>query len=75
MVITKIVYAKFIPIKSDEPNNFFVTWKCKDDRILKRYYHLFSELEIKQLLAQLSGIKIINKSFEQDNWCIILEKI
>ena len=62
---------KFIQIKD---NDFFVTWSSSD-KILKRYYHLFTELEIKQLLAQLSSVKLIDKTFEKNNWCLTLEKL
>ena len=74
--------SRFIPIVSSHKNDFFVTWTMKQgdkinvkEQIIKRYYHLFPELEIKELLAQLHGIKIISKTFEQNNWCVILEKI
>lgn len=55
-------------------NDYFVTWKNNDDTLIKRYYHLFSELEIKILLSQLFGVKIIKLTYEKDNWCVILQK-
>lgn len=68
---------KFVPI--NDQNDFFVTWtkvnmtgeKC----VSKRYYHLFSENEIDELVLRLNGIKLINKFYEADNWCFIIEKI
>jgi SAM-dependent methyltransferase len=69
---------RFIQIKSNS-NDYFVTWKKngkngQDTKILKRYYHLFPELEINELLAQLYNIKVIAKTFEQNNWCVTLLK-
>lgn len=64
--------SRFIPIQIKK-NDFFVTWKSNDE-IIKRYYHLFSEVEIKILLSQLYNIKVISISYEKDNWSIILQK-
>ena len=62
---------KFIPI--NDQNDFFVTWK--KDSITKRFYHLFTEQEVDNMLNKLQNIKIISKTFEADNWSIIIEKI
>jgi SAM-dependent methyltransferase len=65
--------SRFIPIQRDK-NDFFVTWKNNDGKIIKRYYHLFLELELKILLSQLYNVKIISMTYEKDNWSIILER-
>lgn len=57
-----------------EKNDFFVTWQNKTGHIFKRYYHLFTEDEVNKLILNLSGVKLIDKFFEHNNWCIILEK-
>lgn len=60
---------KFIPIENSD-NDFFVTWKGDN----KRYYHLFPEDEIINLIKNINGIKLLKKEYEKDNWVIILEK-
>ena len=50
-------------------NDFFVTWKSdartEKTKMMKRYYHLFSESEInrllEQLLRQLNDVEVIDK--------------
>lgn len=65
---------KFIAI--NDKNDYFVTWNDKNnDSITKRYYHLFTEEDIDNLVLQVSNIKIISKLFEKDNWCFIIKKI
>ena len=67
---------KFIQINDN--NDFFVTWTMKDSKdgeLSKRYYHLFSEKDIDSLVLQLKNVKVINKTFEANNWCFVLEKL
>jgi len=66
---------KFIPI--DDKGNYFVTWKDKDTReiINQRFYHLFSRNDIDNLLKLVTGIEIIDISYEHDNWDVTLKKI
>lgn len=64
--------SKFSHVEnSKDPNDFYVTWSGNS----KRYYHLFSELDVKKLLAQVYDNKIVNMYFEKDNWVITLEKL
>lgn len=65
---------KFIPI--DDQGNYFVTWKDKMTRdvVSKRFYHLFTKMEVDDLLTLLPNIKIINVSYKSDNWCVELQK-
>ena len=69
--------AQFIPF--NDQNDYFVTWtkvkKSGEKEISKRYYHLFPESEVDELLLKLNGIKIIKKFYEANNWCFIIEKI
>jgi len=73
---------KFSKVTNSNTNDYFVSWQKKDNELtkvadaveVKRYYHLFSELEIKVLLAQLYGVTVIKKEYEKDNWIIVLEK-
>jgi ubiquinone/menaquinone biosynthesis C-methylase UbiE len=49
--------------------DYFIPW---EDMVM-RYYHLFSESEVKELLETL-GIKDYTLIYEKDNWCIEIEK-
>jgi len=40
-----------------------------------RYYHLFTEAELRSYVTPEMGAVIISCHYEFDNWCIIIEKI
>jgi ubiquinone/menaquinone biosynthesis C-methylase UbiE len=61
---------KFTPINNE--NDFFVSWKTEDGYV-QRYYHLFSDAEIENLVSKYSST-IVKKFFEKDNWVLILQK-
>lgn len=63
--------AKF---KRIADNDYFVSWELNDKSTVDRYYHLFDEKEINELLAQLKEIKVIEKYIEAGNWVFLLEK-
>lgn len=47
----------------------------EEEVVHKRYYHLFKEGELKDLVSELSYCsKIEREEFEHENWCVILEK-
>ena len=62
---------KFIHI---EGNDYFVTWYVNKEKTLKRYYHLFSIDELRNLFEDLN-VEIINLQEEMNNYYIIIKKI
>ncbi|CAB3402512.1 unnamed protein product [Caenorhabditis bovis] len=40
-----------------------------------RYYHVFREHELENLVDSVEGLKVIATSFEHGNWCVVAEKI
>lgn len=66
---------RFMSINND--NDFFVTWK-NNDVVIKRFYHLFSELEIDELVSLVckdKTVTLIKKEYELDNWTITFLKL
>lgn len=59
----------------NDNGDFYVSWKASENESIKRFYHLFKEYEIDQLLEALKGIKILKKYIEVKNWVVLLEKI
>jgi ubiquinone/menaquinone biosynthesis C-methylase UbiE len=59
---------KFTPINE---HDFFVSWKT-DTGYVQRYYHLFSESEIENLILHKASIE--KKFFEKDNWVFVVKK-
>lgn len=43
--------------------------------IYKRYYHLFKEGELEDLISSLEGVEIVKSYLERENWCVIIKKI
>lgn len=63
---------KFIKINNN--NDYFVTWKLiNEDIVLKRYYHLFSKIELLNLI-DYNLVELIKIKNEFNNWIIILKK-
>jgi ubiquinone/menaquinone biosynthesis C-methylase UbiE len=56
-----------------EPGDILLDWKMPDGKIYKRYYHLFSEQEFKDLLAR-SEFKVDKIYFSCDNWYALVRK-
>lgn len=54
-----------------------VPWKLRgeNERVYQRYYHVFQEGELEQLLAKVEGLRLLHSYYDQGNWCIIAEKI
>ena len=53
--------------------DYLVKWDNRDGVEYKRYYHLFENGELDDLIDN-DRVKIIDKFYECQNWCIILEK-
>lgn len=41
----------------------------------KRYYHVFVQNELKDMIKKFKNIKIIKSYYEVGNWCMVFEKI
>lgn len=52
--------------------------KYKDDDkhavVYKRYYHLFVQGELQELLKAIPNAKLIDSFYNRDNWCIVVQK-
>ena len=52
-----------------------VPWKLKNANKYLRYYHVFDENELINLLIKINNIIILEKYYDQGNWCVIFQKI
>lgn len=60
---------QFIKInENNQENDYFVLWNNKKNEQFKRYYHLFTQEEVKLLFPKA------NITFENNNWNIIISK-
>nr|CCC93879.1 unnamed protein product [Trypanosoma congolense IL3000] len=74
------VWAKDHPEKRarDAASDVFIRWEMHeahdpDRHIHHRYYHLFSEGELEQLVKEAGGI-VRESYFDKENWCVIMQK-
>ena len=57
-----------------------VPWKLKQsedqggDKEFKRYYHVFEEGELENLILKVDGLSVIESFYDQGNWCCIARK-
>jgi len=61
---------KILPFSKD----VYIPWKSKTNKILKRYYHVFTKGELKQIVKK-AGFKIIKCYFARDNLIAIAKKL
>jgi len=54
----------------------FVDWKDpKNDKVYKRYYHMFVEGELDELVSNVNSLQIIDTGYEQQNYFVIVKKV
>ncbi|XP_020797839.1 alkylated DNA repair protein alkB homolog 8 [Drosophila serrata] len=60
-----------------QQQDVLVPWKTKDEQktTFLRYYHVFEEQELENLVSQLLEVRIIKSYYDQGNHCVIFEKI
>lgn len=61
-------------VEQETHNDFFVSWTDVDGRVFQRYYHLFPEKEIDELVKD-TGSLCLEKGFECNNWYFILKNV
>ena len=44
------------------------------EKTFHRFYHVFDELELENLIEMVDGLSIIQSYYDQGNWCMIFEK-
>ncbi|KAH8348140.1 hypothetical protein KR084_004707 [Drosophila pseudotakahashii] len=60
-----------------QQQDVLVPWKTKDEQrtTYLRYYHVFEEQELEQLVAQVPEVQLKKSYYDQGNHCVIFEKI
>jgi hypothetical protein len=43
--------------------------------VLQRYYHLFHEPELVQLVAQVPGVELVESFYDHSNWCAVFQRL
>lgn len=73
----------FLPIHDKETNftqnDVLVPWvnaKDKENPVHHRYYHVFNEGELEELIEELSPlVKVIDSYYDQGNWVSTMQKL
>ncbi len=69
-----ITTDKFQKMENGDEGDHLISWTLDDKSTIRRFYHLFHEKEINELLSKLSGVNVLEKYIEAGNWIILLEK-
>ena len=43
--------------------------------MLLRYYHVFEEGELEELVAKVEELVVVESYYDQGNWCSVLERV
>ena len=66
--------------------DLFVPWKIKNEKfhrktspdspvpVFHRYYHVFKEGEIEEIVGRFSSVEINDSYYDEGNWCISFKK-
>lgn len=59
-----------------QQQDVYVPWKTKDEQrtTFLRYYHVFEEQELEQLVSQLENVELLRSYYDQGNHCVIFAK-
>jgi len=57
-----------------------VPWKLKgggeeEEKVLLRYYHVFEEGELEELVEKVEELVVVESYYDQGNWCSVLERV
>ena len=44
------------------------------EKTFHRFYHVFDEGELENLIEMVDGLRILQSYYDQGNWCVIFEK-
>jgi alkylated DNA repair protein alkB family protein 8 len=42
--------------------------------VLQRYYHLFEQGELENLIGEVRGLRVVQVFYDRSNWCVEFEK-
>jgi hypothetical protein len=48
--------------------------EVKQTKIYKRYYHVFVEGELENLVQEVQGVTLVKSYFDHANWAVIIQK-
>jgi len=44
-------------------------------QVLLRYYHVFEEGELEELVEKVEELVVVESYYDQGNWCSVLERV
>jgi hypothetical protein len=66
---------------NEDINDILVPWNLQQNynsgehQIYNRYYHLFDENELENLIHKFKNVCIKERGYQKDNWYVIIKKI
>ena len=65
--------GKKFELINENSTDYLVSWDNRDGKEYKRYYHLFKNGELEELV-DTTKVEIIDNFYECQNWCVVLQK-
>lgn len=65
--------GKKFELIDENSTDYLVSWDNRDGKEYKRYYHLFKNGELEDLV-DTTKVDIIDNFYECQNWCVVLKK-
>ena len=65
--------GKKFELIGENSTDYLVSWDNRDGKDYKRYYHLFKNGELEDLV-DTTKVDIIDNFYECQNWCVVLQK-
>ena len=65
--------GKKFELIDENSTDYLVSWDNRDGKEYKRYYHLFKNGELEDLV-DTTKVDIIDNFYECQNWCVVLQK-
>lgn len=56
-------------------SDVLVPWSTKNKDTFHRFYHVFHEGELSDLINKVPGAKVEEVYYDQGNWCVIFKKM
>ena len=70
-----------LPVHKNRTNfqhaDLLVPWTTKgaEANTFHRYYHVFEENELEDLIRNVDGLKVVKTYYDEGNWCVIFQKL
>jgi len=67
--------GKYVEGEEDKPEQKGVPENTKEEVVFQRYYHVFKESELQNLILESGDLQILQNYYEHNNWVVLAQKV